>query len=306
MSLWLVTGGSGFLGRPVLEALRARGLDPWALGRRVPAGWPSERFARADLEDREGLARVLASLRPDVVVHAAGRTPPAPAPLLYRANVGGTANLLGALASTGRAARVVVSGSAAELGPVPAELLPVDESCPCRPADAYGLSKWAASRLARTAGGALEVMVGRVFNPIGPALPTSQAFGRFAGLLAAGGPGPLTLRVGGLSARRDFVDVRDAAEALVALGMCGRAGRFYHIGTGLSRTVGEGLAVLVALSGREVIVEPSGPSRGPSDSRADIRRIAGETGWRPQRSFESSLADLWRTQNDASGAGRAA
>src|SRR5262249_47033590 len=85
------------------------------------------------------------------------------------------------------------------------------------------------------------------------------------------------------------------ARALIALAEQGRAGLVYNVGTGRSRSIGEGLDVLIRLSGREVRVESSSdPSgRGPNDSRADITRITTETAWRPTIAFERSLADLW-------------
>jgi nucleoside-diphosphate-sugar epimerase len=289
MSRWLVTGGSGFLGRHVLNAVEGAGSEAIALGRRRPADWPEDRFVRADLDDALELVRAFDRIRPEVVIHTAGRTPPAPSEVLHEANVGGTSRLLEALRASGRPVRLVLAGSAAELGPVPTDRLPADEGCPPRPTEPYGLSKWAASWLVRRA----EGIVGRIFNPIGPGLPASQAFGRFASILAAAGPDPIRLSVGDLAARRDFVDVRDAAQALVALGLRGRTRSLYHIGTGRSRSVGEGLEELIRLSGRRVNVESSGPGRGPSDSRADIGRIVVETGWSPRIEFERSLADLW-------------
>ena len=96
----------------------------------------------------------------------------------------------------------------------------------------------------------LEVMVARVFNPIGPGTPVSQALGRFASRLAEPGPDPLELAVGDLDSRRDFIDVRDVARAMVELAQRGRPGLVYHVGTGQSHRVGDGLDRLVQLSGR--------------------------------------------------------
>lgn len=293
---WLVTGGSGFLGRHVLAALadRAeRGERVVALGRHHPGAWPLDDFVRADLDDRAGLSRAISQIAPDVVIHAAGKTPPAPSALLYRANTRATALLLDALRNTGKPIRVVLAGSAAELGPVPIEELPVGEGQRCRPSDAYGLSKWGATRLGLSSPAPLDVVVARLFNPIGPGLPTSQAFGRFAAILAERSADPLVLNVGDLSARRDFLDVRDAASALVALGESGPGRSIYHVGTGVSRSVAEGLEELIRLSGREVRIEESPSRRGPADSRADNRRIVSQTGWSPAFAWEASLADLW-------------
>ncbi|MCU1376786.1 MAG: rmd 2 [Actinomycetia bacterium] len=293
---WLITGGSGFIGGHVLAALEDKvvaGERVVALGRHHPGGLPYDRFVRADLQDLPGLTRAIASIEPDVVIHAAGKTPPAPSDALYEANTRGTRFLLDALRATGKPCRVVLAGSAAELGPVPAELLPADEGCRCRPADSYGMSKWAATRLVLTAEGPIDGVVARLFNPIGPGMPTTQAFGRFAAMLAEANPDPLTMRVGDLAARRDFLDVRDAASALVALAEHGDPGTLYHIGTGVSRSIGEGLAEMIRLSGRTVRIEEAPGRGGPSDSRADIRRIVAATGWRPRFRFETTLRDLW-------------
>jgi GDP-4-dehydro-6-deoxy-D-mannose reductase len=296
MPVWLVTGGSGFLGRHVLAALGAgagEGVDVRALGRRCPASWPARGFVAADLERPETVARAVLAVRPDVVIHAAGRTPPAEADLLYRANTLATLHLLDALRSAGRGVRVVLTGSAAELGPVEVEALPVAEDYPARPADAYGLSKWLATCAGLASRAPLEVIAARVFNPIGPGQPSSRAFGRFAARLADRTPGPIV--VGDLDARRDFVDVRDVARALIALAERGRPGRVYNVGTGRSHRVGDGLDHLIRRSGRavEVRIDPGRSAPGPGDSRADIGRIVADTGWRPEVPWEQSLDDLW-------------
>lgn len=305
---WMVTGGSGFLGRSVLAALEASGEQVVALGRNRPAGWPVERFARADLDDPIGLARAVEMIAPDVVIHAAGKTPPAPAHALYLANTRATMFLLESLRAEGRPCRVVLAGSAAELGPVPCERLPAREDEECRPTDAYGLSKWAATRLGLMQGAPLSVTVARIFNPIGPGMPASQAFGRFAATLAEPGAEVLRFRVGDLAARRDFLDVRDAASALIALGRDGRPGSIYHVGTGRSRPVEDGLRELIRLSGRAVEVEEATACvrRGPSDSFADVSRIAEHVGWRAEIPFEASLADLWAEARRGAGARRVA
>jgi GDP-4-dehydro-6-deoxy-D-mannose reductase len=302
---WVVTGGSGFVGRHVLDALGTE-HEVVALGRRCPERWARSRFWPVDLLDPPALHQALAMIQPDVVVHAAGATPPAAAPELYRVNIAGTRGLLQACEALAGAPRLVVVGSAAELGPVPADRMPIGEDCLCRPGEAYGLSKWAASRLALGWERRLPVMVARLFNPIGPGLGPFQAFGRFARILArASGPEPLRLEVGPLSARRDFVDVRDAARALLALGAQARPG-LYHVGTGHSRTVRAGLEILVRHSGRVVeVVERSQPVHGPADSRALITRLVEATGWATRVTFEQSLADLWHEVATASASRRA-
>lgn len=294
MGPWLVTGGSGFLGRHVLDAAVAAGEQVVGLGRRVPAGWDASAFVRADLDDFKGLARAIAEVGPSTVIHAAGRTPPAGLDELDRGNARATVHLIDAIRATGRACRVVAAGSAAELGPVAEADLPVGESHPCGPVEPYGISKLAATATILAGRPPISGVVARLFNLIGPGMDPTQAFGRFARLLAAPGSGPIRLEVGDLDARRDFVDVRDAARAMVLLAARGESGRIYHVGNGRSRRVGEGLQHLIRRSGREVdVIEHRGAGSGPRDSIADPGALIRATGWAPRFAFEQSLDDLW-------------
>ncbi len=304
MALWLVTGATGFVGRHVVEALTSgveghRGPDAEVIlmGRRRPEGWPEERFVAADLNDSAALRQCFRRFAPDYVIHTAGRTPPADDAELYRANFWATTHLLSALRSLNKPCRVVLSGSAAELGPVESAHLPVSEDYTGYPVDAYGRSKHLATLRGLSERPPLEVVVARVFNPIGPGTPPTQAFGQFAARLGEPGPDPLDLTVGNLECRRDFIDVRDVARAMVALALRGQPGQLYHVGTGQSHRVGDGLEILVRLSGRvvQIRVDPMLQGRrGPLDSRAAIDRIIADTGWQPHFNWEDSLAALWR------------
>jgi nucleoside-diphosphate-sugar epimerase len=308
MAVWVLTGANGFIGRQVVRALyhtadltTNRDDKVIVLGRRCPDGWPERAFAEVDLRDATQIRAAIERITPDVVIHTAGRTPPAPDDELYQINFWATLHLLSALRSLRKTVRVILSGSAAELGPVDDAHLPVNESYACDPVDSYGRSKWLATKGALSESMPVEVIVARVFNPIGPGTPASQALGRFASRLAEPAPGPLELTVGDLDSRRDFIDVRDVAQAMVELARRGRPGLVYHVGTGRSQRVGDGLERLVQLSGRSIrlSVDPAlYDRRGPADSRADIERITTHTSWRPQISWEDSLEDLWNAARD--------
>lgn len=305
MATWMITGANGWLGGFVLDALGRTigdGDRIVVLGRTRPRALRGGLFVSADLLDPEGLERAVRDVAPDYVIHAAGKTPPTPDDAMYEANFWGTDRLLNAVRSTGRRARVVVAGSAAELGPVPAADLPITEGQPCRPTTAYGRSKMMATCSAVADRGPLEVTVARVFNLIGPGMPESLAFGRFAAQLASPAAEPIPILAGRLDARRDFVDVRDAARALITLATKGKARRVYNVASGESRTIQEGLDRLIALSGRSarVVADPAARRHGDvDDSRASIARIAGDAGWRPTIGFDQSLRELWAAAAEA-------
>jgi GDP-4-dehydro-6-deoxy-D-mannose reductase len=292
---WLVTGSSGFLGRHIAAELHKPSEPPRrviGLSRSSAEGEES-----VDLLDRESLFAAIRRLRPDFVIHAAGTTRADDPDLCFERNTRATVLLLESLRALNRPVRVVLLGSAAELGPVPVEDLPVGPEYPAKPISAYGLSKYLATCAGLVAPRPLEVSVARVFNPIGPGLPESQAFGRFARLLRADAEqDPLILPVGDLDTRRDFVDVRDVASAVIAIAQRGRPGTIEHVGTGDSHSIREGLELLITLSGRAVETRSrigQVAESGPGDSRADSRSLREGIGWTPRFSFAQSLQDLW-------------
>lgn len=303
MATWLITGASGFLGGHLIDALErdrlrnnGAGDRVVVLGRNRPAGCPESSFVSADLDDAEAVKAALGSIAPDYVLHTAGKTPPATDDELYRSNFWATKRFLKSLRSLGRPVRIVLAGSAAEYGPVSAEELPVGEDYHGQPMTNYGRSKLMTTITALAEKPPVEVVVARLFNPIGPGLPESQAFGRFASELLSTDADPLTLTVGRLDAKRDFVDVRDAASAMIALALKGKPGTIYNVGAGESRPVREGLDALIRLSGREVQIEVDpnlSNRREPVDSRAKLDRIEADTGWRATTPFERSIEDLW-------------
>ncbi|HYT04504.1 MAG TPA: NAD(P)-dependent oxidoreductase [Gemmatimonadales bacterium] len=144
-----VTGGTGFVGTHLVQALRARGHGVTCLVRNPAkaraAGWTDVRVVRGDLDDTRALREACEGA--DVIFHVAGRISARGPDDFMRANRDGTANLL-EVASERPPQRFVLVSSLAAGGPtVPGQ--PVEESRPPSPVTAYGHSKLAAEVLVR-------------------------------------------------------------------------------------------------------------------------------------------------------------
>jgi GDP-4-dehydro-6-deoxy-D-mannose reductase len=300
MHTWVVTGGAGFLGGWILDTVRSLGYAPRtvAIGRRCPSRWPLSAFSPCNLLDLDTLRSCLQAIRPSVIIHAAGRTPPAPAQILRSENLDATSNLIDAIQSLHHPARLIAIGSAAELGPIPPQLLPAREDCPCQPESIYGQAKWEASQLVLRAPEPIHPIVARLFNLVGPGMPETQALGRFAAQLALAQPGEESiLHAGNLEPRRDFIDVRDAVAAILALVEHGKPRHLYHVASGTARSIRSALEDLIAISGRRARILPDPHLNHPSeieDSHAEITRITQHTAWAPRIHWQQSLRDLWK------------
>jgi GDP-4-dehydro-6-deoxy-D-mannose reductase len=295
----LITGISGFIGPHLARHLLEKGDRVSGTYLVDHPAFPEAgdvRLFEADLQDRAALERVVREAAPDAVVHLAGLSHVGESwsrmSDYFRVNVLGTDNLLAAAA--GR--RVVIASSAEVYGLVPEEDQPISEDRTVDPRTPYALTKAAAERLALLSG----AVVARSFNLVGPGQSTKFALPTFAEQLAgfrrgARGEREPVLRVGNLSARRDFVHVDDGAEAFRLLAEKGERGGVYNIASGRAFSIQEALERLMALSGVDARIEPDPERMRPVDLPlllGDARPLRA-LGWTPRRTLDDALSDLW-------------
>lgn len=313
----LITGAAGFAGSHLAEYLVARGdvdvhgiLRPDDGVHNVRHLGERLHIHRLDLRDEAQVQAVVRAVEPDLLFHLAaqasvGHSWAQPQETLI-GNITMQLHLLQAVVAQGLSPRILVVGSADEYGRVNAADLPIDECTPLRPMNPYAVSKIAQDMLGYQyhLSHGLHVVRVRPFNHIGPRQSTGFVVPDFAQQVArieAGLQHPV-VRVGDLSARRDFTDVRDMVRAYVLALEYGTPGAVYNIGSARSHTIREILEALLRLCTCPVRVEVDAARLRPSDVReavCDCRRFQRDTGWEPTIALEQSLRDVlddWRAR----------
>lgn len=310
MSLYLVTGGAGFIGSAIVRELLRRGervrvVDNFSTGRRQNLSGVMDRIElrEVDIRDLERLRPALAGV--DYVLHqAALRSVPRSIddPLASNsANVVGTLNVLVAARDAG-VKRLVYGASSTAYGDTP--ILPKQETLPTNPISPYAVSKLAGEMYARvfTRIYGLETVCLRYFNIFGPRQDPTSPYSAVLSLFIAAllrGQRPTVFGDGEQS--RDFTYVDNAVEAnLLACASPAAVGEVINIAMGQRQTLNRTLALLRRMIGTDI--EPIyGPPR-PGDilhAHADISRARQLLGYEPKVSFEEGLRETvqWYREN---------
>jgi GDP-4-dehydro-6-deoxy-D-mannose reductase len=295
----LVTGAAGFAARHLMEAL---GMGPGDFAADVTA----------DFDAPEGVRRIAWEL-PGQPPHGLGpvryvfhlaaissisRSFEDPA-VVYSVNASGTASVLEYVRRSCPGARLVLASSAEVYG---ASADPLSESCPARPVTPYGGSKLAAEVAAlqsRRASGA-DVVIARCFPHFGPWQSPGFALPSFCRrVLEAVHESGRAIRVGNLSAVRDYLYVDDVVRAYLCLASSGEAGGIYNVCSGTGASMQELLMKIIDLAGSRLAVEPDPELFRPVDIPVQIgdpTRLES-LGWSRGTGIEDGLRrlyDWWR------------
>jgi len=311
----LVTGASGFAGSHLCEHLLEKA--DWEVYAVCLAGCSTENLdsvrerltiLSGDLLDAPWTTQIVAEVRPEAVFHLAALSSPQasfddPWGTLSN-NIAVQIHLFQAIRQAEIDPTVLVVSSGDAYGMVRSEDVPVDEETPLRPANPYAVSKVTQDFLAlqyHISYGLRAVRV-RPFNHIGPRQALGFVTSDFAHQIAEieAGRQPPVIRVGNLSAQRDFTDVRDMVHAYSLAVTKGEPGAVYNIGSDAAHSIKEILHTLLGLSTVEISVETDPARMRPSDVPVlfcDSSRFRQRTGWTPRIPLEQSLRDIlayWR------------
>jgi nucleoside-diphosphate-sugar epimerase len=310
----LVTGGAGFIGSHLVEALLEAGhsvrvLDNFSTGRRANLASVRKEIEvhRGDCADRRAARR--ASVGIDVVFHEAAVPSvtlsvkdPAGA---FRANASATLEMLLAARAAG-VGRFVYAGSSSIYGDRPG--LPKGESSIPAPLSPYAVGKLTGEHLVRVFCGlyGLEGVTLRYFNVYGArqdaSSPYSGVISLFASAMLAG---TMPLIYGDGRQSRDFTHVSDVVRAnLLALRAPRLNGEMLNIATGRPTTLRELLRIVAAETGRRAVARHA-PAR-PGDIRhsvADVRAARRLLGYRPRMDIATGLRSTIDWYRRAAGQG---
>ncbi len=298
--LTLVTGGAGFIGSHLVEALTAAGrrvrvLDDFSTGcRENRAGvTPAPALIDGDVSDAAAVTRAVRGA--DVVFHLAARASvqySVENPLgSHRACATGTLEVLDAARRAG-VRRVVYAGSASAYGLPTGDVQ--TEAEPLRALSPYAAAKLAGEFYCQSfaASYGLETVVLRFFNIFGPRQRADSPYSGVIALFADAMLHGKTPRINGDGLHsRDFTYVGDVVQALTkAADTPGITGRTYNVGTGRATSVLDLVAAMNRLLGTHVKPD-HGPERAGDirHSRADISAIRRDLGYEPAFTFEDGL-----------------
>lgn len=301
----LVTGGAGFIGSNLVDALLARGeevtvVDDLSTGRRqnlekaLAAG---AELVEADIRDAAALADVAERAKPEAVFHLAAqidvRRSVAEPDFDAGINVGGTANMLEAARRAEVGRFVFVSTGGAIYGEGAGKQLPLDEGAPLEPLSPYGQSKLAAEgyvELYRRLYGlpGVSMRLANIYGPRQDPLGEAGVIAIFCGKLREGGR-PTVFGDG--EQTRDYTYVGDVVAALLAAAGSEASGAF-NVGTGREASVLELISLLRGLQDGGEGFEPEiAPPRTGEVERIsiDAGRARRELGWRAEVGLEEGL-----------------
>lgn len=298
----LVVGADGFVGRHLVDHLRAEGDEVMqAVGPHAAA--EGDRHP-VDVRDRDTVEDLIAGAQPDALYHLAavayGPDAAQDLPAAIAITIGGTANVLGAVSRVSPTTVVLVTGSSEVYGAPEADL--ITESTGLRPVNLYGATKVGQEALGLAYGRAheLSVVVTRSFNHIGPGQRDSFAVASFARQLLAmeAGTHERRLQVGNLDSVRDFTDVRDVVRAYRLLVAGAHAGEPINVASGEGRTMRAIVDRLIEISGMDVSIEVDPArvrARDPRRIVGDASRLRALTGWAPAIPIDRTLLDIWHS-----------
>lgn len=307
-----ITGINGFAGSHLAELCLAQGdhvagtILPGTSVENLRAVRRSVELVRVDLLKPKAVSAALQRTRPNWVIHLAASTSVgdsfAEPHDTIRNNIVSTLNLLEAIRSNKSVSRaidkIIMVASSEVYGRVRPEMIPLSEKTPLAPVNPYGASKASADLIAFSYGESFGLPIVRVraSNHTGPRQRTGFVVPDFCHAISRleEKRSGRVMKVGNLSAKRDFSDVRDIVRGYRLLAQKGRVGGVYHLGSGQARSVRSVLNALLRMARQPIAVKSDPRKMRPVEVPIlvpDISRAQREVGYAPTIAWAQTLAD---------------
>ena len=300
----LIIGGAGFVGAYLIRHLRDE-LQHEVVVTKMPHEQITEsgiKILDLNILEKESISNVFEQEKPDYIFHLAAQSSVALSwknpGLTVDVNIKGSVNVLDAVRDMEKQPRVLLIGSGEEYGRILPDETPIQEDNNLRPGNIYAATKACQNMIGKIYADAykLDIMMVRAFNHTGPNQAPLFVVADFCKQVAdieAGLQEPV-LRVGNLSAERDFTDVRDVVRAYGMLIAKGDRGETYNVGSGHAVSIDSILQMIVSKAKCEIKVEIDPAKLRPIDVpiiEADTNKLQQCTGWKPNIPLSQTIEE---------------
>jgi GDP-4-dehydro-6-deoxy-D-mannose reductase len=310
----LITGGTGFAGSHLVEALLAQGVTPHVTTAFDKPSYvhgllPSDHIHLVDLTNKEATFALFEHLQPTQIYHLAAYASVgdsfAKAQEVLENNLWLQLNVLEAIKQHTPHARLLVVGSAMEYDTVHYHVDKISEAHPLGPVSPYAVSKVIQDMLGFSYQSSyhLDIIRVRPFNHTGERQTGDFAIPAFAKQIVAIERGEQAeLSVGNLSSIRDFTDVKDISQGYITLMEKGESGEVYNLGSGHGYQMEEVLSQMIELSTQSIPVQADPAKLRPHDVHqvvADTTKVQ-QLGWSAQIPLKETLQrviEYWRNKS---------
>jgi GDP-4-dehydro-6-deoxy-D-mannose reductase len=306
-----ITGATGFVGCYLRKYLKSRGDSVWGTGYpEKPQESLQEKMFHLDIRSERDVFACIKEANPDWVVHLAAisnvRHSWEKRRETIETNVIGTSNLFEAIRCSAPRARVLFVSSSDVYGTELSSKKPLNEKAEVKTINPYAFTKLSGELLSDfyTRIENLDIVITRPFPHTGPGQSADFVCSDWAFQIARIEKGyeKSNIRVGDISVRRDFTDVRDVVRAYVLLLEKGKKGEIYNICSGKSYSLESILEMLLSFSSHSIEIQVDSQKLRKTEIPVlvgDNKKIKSELSWEPTVPIKQSLSELldyWRLQ----------
>lgn len=298
MKTLFITGAEGFTGRHLIQFLAGKGFDVVGgvrnRARKLAFEKQNGRALVCDVSDAISVARAIASVKPDGVIHLAGTSQPGDAleePLgAYQSIVTAWANVLDGVRRAVPRARVLLVSSSEVYGNAGLSGQPVGEQTAAAPCTTFGSLKAAAESIAGTFFNNyhLNLSIARPFQFIGTWMPETSFYTSVARQILGGAT---TLALPDLECKRDFLHIDDAVAAYFKLLTDGKPNTAYNVCSGTSTAIRDIVQQIATALGKTTTLTTSATPNAVTSLCGENSRLK-QLGWAPTRSVEQAVREF--------------